>query len=223
MGLFDDILSGRVDPRAAAGSLFQQVNPWLAQKMGPQPVEQVQEPEQDAMDRELQEFIKHMMELDPNDPEVQQAQQMGVNIANRQARLRGINGPLAVTGAQDAGLKALNPLRQFRQGLASQAMGLRNNRDISLRQLAENARQFDYSHNPSQDNGQAIGAIAGGLLGGGIGAFAGGPMGAGIGLSAGSQLGGGVGGLFGQGSNPTPSYGGPYYGGGSRGRSGSGG
>src|SRR5690606_35271518 len=108
-----------------------------------------------------------------------------------------------------------------RRGAAQQALGLGLNDARGMQRLqmdvenmnADRAYQGQLAQHQNQQNVyRTLGAVGGGLVGGGLGFFAGGPMGAAAGAGAGSQIGAGLtGGL--SGAPPSmPAYRTPYGG-----------
>jgi hypothetical protein len=96
---------------------------------------------EDAKNKELDDQIKAFYErmnsdLNPNDPEVRAAMAMGTNTGQRVSRDRGLRGGLSTSGIVQASQNALNPMRQFRQQQALQALNLLSGRNLGQRQLA---------------------------------------------------------------------------------------
>lgn len=168
-------------------------------------------PKVDPMDQKINDFYAKMMgPLDQNDPEVQRATNNATGIANRQASMQGLAGPMSVYGAVQAGTNAQAGLQQFRQGLAAQALGMQSNRDLGLKNLQEE-KYHDAQNNSlagyqsEQAHNQALWGTVGGVVGG----VYGGPAG----YAAGSKIGSGMSGqLSGQGPYKPPSD--PSYNGG---------
>ena len=170
----------------------------------------------DGLDAKIKEFYDRMnAPLDMNDPEVKQAVATGTNLAQAQSARTGVQGGLSQAGITKAGLDSMNPIRQFRQGLGLQALGLANNREQGLRNLANQKYQMERENSlagykSKQANDQALWGTIGGVAGGVIGAYAGGPAGA----AAGSQVGSGLlSGMSSQGNDYTAPPIEPYKGG----------
>lgn len=162
----------------------------------------------------LQEFIKHYMSpIDLNDPYVKQLVQGTQTAASDEARRRGINGPLAVNGVQDATTRALVGADMQRKQMGLQGLGMGFGQYNADRNFGEQQRQFnmgyglqrdqfDYNRQrdtraDQQDFYSTIGSVGGGILGGVGGFMIGGPMGAVGGAQLGSGLGAGLGHLAG--------------------------
>lgn len=148
--------------------------------------------------------------------------------ANRDARNRGIDGPMAVRNTQQTTSNALTAYDTQRKGLGMQALGLANNRDMGMQHLdwlkTQDARNRQDAQNfgnygQGMNWGSAIGGVLGGGLGVGLAALTGGlatpalPALVGAGMGIGSGLGGSIGGSA-SGGIPAPSTarGGSYSG-----------
>lgn len=106
--------------------------------------------EADYEQRILDYYNKMNADLTESDPEVRNAMAMGANTAQRQQRNAGIRGGLSTRGITQSALSALNPIRQFRQGQALNALGLSNSRDMQMRQLKMQQEQDEYGRQRQQ-------------------------------------------------------------------------
>jgi len=166
----------------------------------------------------IQDFINEMnAPLDANHPEVQKLMNIVGDKASTDARLRGINGPLAVANTTQQSANALGQYNTERRGLAAgllQNQEATNYRDQQTKKedLQRNfANQYQGWNDTTglgeaNKNNHGAGMAAGGALGAGIGTSAGTAIGAGIGsmfpgvgTALGGAVGGGLGGLIGRG------------------------
>ena len=160
------------------------------------------------------------------DPIALQMTKSAAGLGAQAAYGAGGEGGMTGAAAQQNAQGALNQYEQYRQQMAMQGLGLQNNRDLSLRQLAEQGRQFDagaamqdqanqYNHN--KGIGSLIGGIGGAVVGGiatiaTAGAAA--PLVPGL-MAGGSAIVGGLGGMTvptsGAGYRPSGGTGGGGY------------
>jgi hypothetical protein len=167
--------------------------------------------------KRVSDFASAMGFTDPNDPTGQLIQRKALSAGRGFAGNAGAGPRSGLGQASVAGMTAQG-LQQYdfqRKGLQQQALGLLNNRDVSLGQLDQGWSQLDMQRTNminqqkeaqwagQQNAQQGIGSMIGGLGGGILGAYFGGPQGASAGAGAGSSLGGGVAGLFG---SSSPNY-----------------
>jgi len=140
------------------------------------------------------------------DPIALQMTKSAAGLGAQAAYGAGGEGGMTGAAAQQNAQGALNQYEQYRQQMAMQGLGLQNNRDLSLRSLQEQGRQFDAGaamqdqanqYNQNKSIGSLIGGI-GGAVAGGIATIATGgaaaPLIPGL-MAGGSALGGGLGGM----------------------------
>lgn len=180
-------------------------------KSGKYPGKKPTDPGVDAITKRIQEFADKTATTDP--AILDQLRRWGTSQGQQQAGAAGVWGAGAGGGLSQLGqagiatdLQTKYSLQQ--QGLHEQALGLLNQRDIGLGQLALGYNQLLQSQadakwaaqkNQAQGIGAGVGTIGGAILGG----YLGGPEGAAAGMKIGSSAGGGIGGLLAGGNGPS--------------------